>query len=43
VIATPQKARALGAAARAKVLADYGPESLKRRLDAVLDLMLGRA
>jgi glycosyltransferase involved in cell wall biosynthesis len=43
VIATPQKARALGAAARAKVLADYGPESLKRRLDAVLDLMLARA
>lgn len=43
VIATPEKARALGAAARAKVLADYGPESLKRRLDAVLDLMLGRA
>ncbi|KQY28733.1 glycosyl transferase family 1 [Caulobacter sp. Root487D2Y] len=43
VIATPQKARALGVAARAKVLADYGPQSLKRRLDAVLDLMLGRA
>jgi glycosyltransferase involved in cell wall biosynthesis len=43
VIATPQKARALGAAARAKVLADYGPESLQRRLDAVLNLMLGRA
>ena len=43
LIATPQKARALGVAARAKVLADYGPESLKRRLDAVLDLMLGRA
>jgi glycosyltransferase involved in cell wall biosynthesis len=43
VIAAPQKARALGAAARAKVLADYGPESLRRRLDAVLNLMLGRA
>jgi glycosyltransferase involved in cell wall biosynthesis len=43
VIATPRKARALGAAARAKVLADYGPESLQRRLDAVLNLMLGRA
>ncbi len=43
VIATPRKAVALGAAARAKVLADYGPESLKRRLDAVLNLMLGRA
>jgi len=43
VIASPLKARALRAAARAKVLADYGPESLKRRLDAVLDLMLGRA
>jgi glycosyltransferase involved in cell wall biosynthesis len=43
VIAAPQKARALGAAARAKVLADYGPESLQRRLDAVLNLMLGRA
>ena len=43
VIASPQKARALGGAARAKVLADHGPESLKRRLDAVLDLMLGRA
>ena len=43
LIASPQKARALGVAARAKVLADYGPESLKRRLDAVLDLMLGRA
>ena len=43
LIAAPQKAAALGLAARAKVLADYGPESLKRRLDAVLDLMLGRA
>lgn len=43
VIAAPQKARALGATARAKVLADYGPESLQRRLDAVLNLMLGRA
>lgn len=43
LIAEPQAAVALGAAARAKVLADYGPESLKRRLDAVLDLMLGRA
>lgn len=43
VIASPQKARTLGVAARANVLADYGPESLKRRLDAVLDLMLGRA
>ncbi len=43
VIATPQKALALGAAARAKVLADYGPESLQRRLDAALNLMLGRA
>ena len=43
LIATPEKSRALGVAARAKVLADYGPESLKRRLDAVLDLMLGRA
>jgi glycosyltransferase involved in cell wall biosynthesis len=43
VIAAPRKARALGAAARAKVLADYGPESLQRRLDAVLNLMLGRA
>ncbi len=42
-IATPEKARALGVAARAKVLADYGPQSLKRRLDAVLDLMLARA
>jgi glycosyltransferase involved in cell wall biosynthesis len=43
LIAAPQKACAMGVAARAKVLADYGPESLKRRLDAVLDLMLGRA
>ena len=43
LIAAPQKAAALGLAARAKVLEDYGPESLKRRLDAVLDLMLGRA
>jgi glycosyltransferase involved in cell wall biosynthesis len=43
LIATPSKAVALGVAARAKVLADYGPESLKRRLDAVLNLMLGRA
>jgi glycosyltransferase involved in cell wall biosynthesis len=43
LIAAPEKARALGVAARAKVLADYGPESLKRRLDAVLNLMLGRA
>jgi len=42
LIAAPEEARALGAAAREKVLADYGPESLKRRLDAVLDLMLGR-
>lgn len=43
LIAAPQKAAALGLAARAKVLEDYGPQSLKRRLDAVLDLMLGRA
>ncbi|CAN5360100.1 glycosyltransferase [soil metagenome] len=43
LIAAPRKAAALGVAARAKVLEDYGPESLKRRLDAVLDLMLGRA
>jgi glycosyltransferase involved in cell wall biosynthesis len=43
LIAAPQTAAALGLAARAKVLADYGPASLKRRLDAVLDLMLGRA
>lgn len=43
LIATPKKASELGVAARAKVLADYGPESLRRRLDAVLDLMLGRA
>jgi glycosyltransferase involved in cell wall biosynthesis len=43
VIAAPQKAVAQGLTARAKVLADHGPESLKRRLDAVLDLMLGRA
>ncbi|WP_165185035.1 glycosyltransferase [Caulobacter soli] len=42
LIAAPEKAVALGAAARAKVLADYGPESLKRRLDAVLNLMFGR-
>jgi glycosyltransferase involved in cell wall biosynthesis len=43
LIAAPAKAVALGVAARAKVLADHGPESLKRRLDAVLDRMLGRA
>lgn len=43
LIATPEKAVALGLAARAKVLEDYGPASLKRRLDAVLDLMLARA
>lgn len=43
LIAAPENARALGVAARAKVLGDYGPESLKRRLDAVLNLMLGRA
>lgn len=43
LVAAPRKAAALGLAARARVLADYGPESLKRRLDAVLDLMLGRA
>ena len=43
VIAAPRKAVALGVTARAKVLEEYGPESLKRRLDAVLDLMLGRA
>jgi glycosyltransferase involved in cell wall biosynthesis len=42
LIATPRKAVVQGAAARAKVLADYGPQSLRRRLDAVLDLMLGR-
>ncbi|MDR7116521.1 glycosyltransferase [Caulobacter sp. BE254] len=43
LVATPQKAVALGVAARAKVLAEYGPASLQRRLDAVLDRMLGRA
>ena len=43
LIAAPSNAVALGVAARAKVLAEYGPESLKRRLGAVLDLMLGRA
>ncbi|CAN7627008.1 glycosyltransferase [Caulobacter sp. LjRoot300] len=43
LVATPQKAAALGVAARAKVLAEYGPASLQRRLDAVLDRMLGRA
>jgi glycosyltransferase involved in cell wall biosynthesis len=43
LIAAPENALALGVAARAKVLEDYGPASLKRRLDAVLDLMLGRA
>jgi glycosyltransferase involved in cell wall biosynthesis len=43
LVAAPEKAVALGAAARVKVLADYGPASLKRRLDAVLDRMLGRA
>lgn len=43
LVATPERAAALGLAARAKVLEDYGPASLKRRLDAVLDLMLGRA
>ena len=43
LIAGPQKAAALGLAARAKVLEDHGPQSLKRRLDAVFDLMLGRA
>jgi glycosyltransferase involved in cell wall biosynthesis len=41
-IAAPQKAVVQGLAARAKVLADHGPDSLKRRLDTVLDLMLGR-
>ncbi|CAN5562573.1 glycosyltransferase [soil metagenome] len=43
LIAAPSNAVALGVAARAKVLADHGPDSLKRRLGAVLDLMLGRA
>jgi glycosyltransferase involved in cell wall biosynthesis len=43
LVATPEKSAALGLAARAKVLAEYGPASLKRRLDAVLDRMLGRA
>jgi len=43
LIAAPPRAVALGQAARAKVLERHGPESLKRRLDAVLDLMLGRA
>jgi glycosyltransferase involved in cell wall biosynthesis len=42
VIANPGKAVVQGVAARAKVLADYGPQSLQRRLNAVLDLMLGR-
>ncbi|MBO9709335.1 MAG: glycosyltransferase [Caulobacter sp.] len=43
LIDAPDRAVAMGQAARAKVLAEYGPESLKRRLDAVLNLMLGRA
>jgi len=43
LVATPERAAGLGLAARAKVLEDYGPASLKRRLDAVLDPMLGRA
>ena len=43
LVAAPQAAVALGVAARAKALADHGPEGLKRRLDAVLDRMLGRA
>jgi glycosyltransferase involved in cell wall biosynthesis len=43
LIAAPENAVALGLAARAKALTDYGPESLARRLDAVLDRMLARA
>ncbi|TCS16524.1 glycosyltransferase [Caulobacter sp. BK020] len=43
LVATPETAATLGLAARAKVLADYGPASLERRLGAVLDRMLGRA
>jgi glycosyltransferase involved in cell wall biosynthesis len=43
LVTTPEKAAALGLAARTKVLADYGPASLQRRLGAVLDRMLGRA
>jgi glycosyltransferase involved in cell wall biosynthesis len=39
----PAAAKALGEAARTLVLTDYGPAPLARRLEAVVDLMLGRA
>lgn len=42
LIATPQAARLMGERARETVLRDYGPASLKRRLEAVLDRMLAR-
>ncbi|WP_421736736.1 glycosyltransferase [Caulobacter sp.] len=43
LIADRAAAQAMGAAARKLVLADYGPDQLARRLEAVVDLMLSRA
>ena len=43
LIATPDRARTLGARARQAVLRDYGPVPLARRLETVLDRMLARA
>jgi glycosyltransferase involved in cell wall biosynthesis len=43
LISDRETARRLGAAARAVMLADYGPAELARRLEAALDGMLARA
>ncbi|MBI1682252.1 glycosyltransferase [Caulobacter hibisci] len=43
LIADPPSAVALGQKARAAVLADYGPESLAKRLGAVVDEIANRA
>ncbi|ALL14482.1 glycosyltransferase [Caulobacter henricii] len=43
LIAQPALASGLGERAREAVLRDYGPASLARRLDAVVDRMLARA
>ncbi len=42
VIADPAAARAMGQAARALMMADYGPPQLARCLEAVVDLMLSK-
>lgn len=43
LIAAPDAARGFGRKARAAVLADYGPDSLGRRLSAVVDEIANRA